>query len=124
MERPTGASDVGDAIVQGLVVKEGFVADCVGDPHQLLIDDSPSTNVLMSDFAVSHDSVGQSDVFPGSVNLSVGVFLQQSVVDRSVRKMDGVAVVEFRMRIVAPAVSNNQYYWSFLVGHAAQLCMN
>jgi hypothetical protein len=40
------------------VGEERFIADCPGNPHDFLVNDAACTNILMSNFAVSHHPCG------------------------------------------------------------------
>ena len=121
MDVPTRSCNMRDAVLQHPIFKEGLITDGVRDSHQLLVHDSSGTDILMPNLTVSHDPVGQSNVFSRRSNLRMRELPQQPVIHRRAGKMDCVAVVEFRVWIVSPAVANDQNNGASFLRHVAQL---
>ena len=92
------------------VFEERLVADCPRDPHDFLVNDAAGADILVTDLTVSHHAIGQPDIFARCVNQDVRVFRHQRISDGGFRLQDRIGVVPFRMRVLSPAVTNNQDY--------------
>ena len=82
------------------------------DPLELLIDDSPGADVLVSDLGIAHDRLITREWKPdiGSAGSDEGarpVFLE-GVCNRSFRGKHGIELGFFGMGILSPAISNDQ----------------
>ena len=75
---------------------------------RFLIDDPPGADVLVPDLAVAHRPLGQADVEPAGVDQHVRILGHQPVGDRMLGEIDGVGVVPLRIRILSPAVADDQ----------------
>ncbi len=64
-------------------------------------------------FAVAHHAVRQSDIFTGGVNLDPGVLCSQRIVDWRLPQHDGIVVVKVRIRIMAPAITDDENNGAF-----------
>ena len=91
-----------------LVVLELVVVDGLGDSGQLLIDDSACADVGVTDLAVAHLTVGETDVHARRADLGQRVFLEESVEIRRVRRENGVRLF-LALFADAEAVKNHQY---------------
>src|SRR5260370_37544414 len=83
------------------------------DACDVHVHDAASANVEMSDLAVAHLPLGQSDKRPAGMNERVGILPQQAVVGRLTGKSNGVG---FGFGSVSPAVENGENKW-FGTGH-------
>src|SRR6266567_646939 len=85
------------------------------DACDVHMHNAASANVEMSDLAVAHLPLGQSDKRPTGMNERVGMLPQQAVVGRFTGKSNGVG---FGFGSVSPAVENSENEW-FRTGHKA-----
>src|SRR5690606_7351048 len=76
--------------------------------NQFLVDDASGTDVLVSHLAVAHHSVGQPHIQPGGRDRRARTFRVQPVVRGLLCKMHGVVGILLRMRVLPPAVANDQ----------------
>ena len=83
------------------------VADRLGDPHDLLVDDAAGADVLVADLAVAHHAFGHPHVEPARLDQRHGIFRVQHVVTRLASEMHGVEFVVRGIRILAPAVADD-----------------
>ena len=90
------------------VAEKGLIAYSAGDAHDILLDDSPGSDVLMPDLTVAHHAVRQSNFVAARVDQSVGVGGRKPLVNRCACEVHGVGIVPFRMWIRSPSVTDNQ----------------
>ena len=74
----------------------------------------------MSDFAVTHCSFGQADVFAAGVDEGVWVFRHEHVIGGDVCLFYGVGLVLVGVGVKAPSVTDDEYEWfsfKFRISH-------
>ena len=85
----------------------------VGDPHQLLIDNAPSANVLMPNLGVAHDRAirtnGKPNILATGSDERAGKLTRKPGINRSGRAKDRVGRVGLAMRRLTPAVANDEH---------------
>ena len=104
--RPNG---VFKRVDQHIVRVERAILYASRDPNDLLLDNPSCTDVLMPDFAVAHDAVGEADIPPARVHRNMRVARHQPVVDRGARQVDRVGVIPLDVRVRAPSVPDDQH---------------
>ena len=87
------------------VLEELTVADGLGHPGKVLIDDAARAQVHVTDFGVAHLPVRQADIHARAGNEAMRLAGAQAVVDRRVSGVDGVV---FRAFAVAEAIQDDQ----------------
>ena len=87
--------------------KKASVTNSTRDAHYFLFDDSTRSDVLMADFAVTHDTFGQTDIVAAGFDLHVRILRHQSFIDGRISQMHSVGVVPFGIGIRTPAVTND-----------------
>ena len=108
VEMASGMGGPFDGTEQDLVVEERTVTNAPGDAHDLLFDDSTRADILVSDFAVTHDAGWKTDVVTACANLYVRKRGHQGIVDRSTSQVNGVRVIPLGKRIRPPSVPDDQ----------------
>ena len=79
-------------VQQGVVLKEIPIPDGFGDAGQFLIHHPAGTDVGVTDLAVAHLPVGQSDVHSRRPDGGAGIFLKQPGEVGGFGRLNGVAV--------------------------------
>ena len=92
------------------VREDGAVGAGAVDFDEVLIDDASGTDVEVTDFRVSHLTVGESDVFAAGEELRVGIFGFKLVHERSGSLKDDIAV---GMIADSPAVKYHEKCFHF-----------
>src|SRR6185437_6909179 len=90
---------------QGGVAVEAPIGNGLIEAGDVHLHDAAGADVQVTDLAVAHLTLGQSDERAGGVDEGVGELAQQAVIDRLAGARDGVA---FARGTVAPAVKNDQ----------------
>ena len=84
-----------DGGVHDGVVEELAVANLFRDRDRFLIDDSARADVLMTNLAVAHRALRQTDVKARGVYQCAGIIMHQRVGDGMFREHDGVGGIPF-----------------------------
>lgn len=105
MECLAGAPGVLVGVAYLLVLLDGAVLDGVVDLYEILIDDAAGADIEVSNFAVSHLSVGQTDVLAAGLKLAVGVGGEEVVPVGCGGDGDDVVLL---MVAEAPSVENHE----------------
>ena len=92
------------------VARDLSVADRLGDPHDLLVNDASGADILVADLAVAHHALGHANIQPGRFHQRHRVFRVQHVVARLAREDGGIEFVLFRVGILAPAIADDKEY--------------
>ncbi len=100
----TGAG-VFHGVEQDGVGEELSVLDHEFDAGAVHVNDPAGADVEVSDFAVTHLSVGQADELAAGVDEGIGIFAQQAVVGGLVGQSDGVGL---GLGAVSPAVEDDE----------------
>ena len=116
MKRFTMLPGVFDRSAEGFIAGELPAADGHMDALQFLIYDPAGTEIEVSDFAVAHLSVGQSDLFAAGDKRRVRIGVVQTANERHICLTDGVGR---RDATQSPSVHDDEH-GSFLF-HAANL---
>ena len=106
--------DIVHRLQQNFILKEVAVLDRLGDPCQILIDDTAGSHVKVSDLRVSHLPVRETDIQPAGLSLHKRILLHQAVHHRFVCLSDRVMVFS---RIQSISVKDHQYSWSLAHTH-------
>ena len=116
VEMASGMGGPFDGTEQDLVVEERTVTNAPGDAHDLLLDDSPRADVLMTDLAVAHDPCRQAHIFATRANQNVRIGGHQAVIDWSAGQVNGVGVITLGIGVGSPTVEDDQDYLSTYPG--------
>src|ERR1043166_8613860 len=108
VNRSAGCGSMREYLEEGRDFEEGTVPDRSRNAHLFLINNATGPDVLMADFAVAHYASGQADIFAARMNLRPGISRAKSVVDRRPRKEYSVCLVPLGVRIMAPAVADDE----------------
>src|SRR5579863_4248469 len=109
MKLAAAAPGILHALQQNWVSKKISFLDHHVEFSNVHVDDSPSADVQMPDFAVSHLPGGQTDIAPAGVDERVRKFLEQTVIVGLARQRDCICVGR---RSIAPAIENDKNQWS------------
>jgi hypothetical protein len=100
-----------DGFLQNLVLGEGAVADSQVDAGEFLVDDATGAEVEVTNFRISHLSLGETDLEAAGLKSAPGVILVEAVMDRGFGEKGGVALffgTGAAGRIDAPAVTDEK----------------
>lgn len=96
------------SLLDDLVAGKLALLDGLVDADDILPDDTPSTNVQVSDLRVAHQTLRQTDSKGGGLELSVtGSTLGELVHDGGLGIGDGVAVLRRRLGGNSPAIDDD-----------------
>ncbi len=90
------------------VGEERAVADRLGDPHRLLVDDPARAEVLVPHLAVAHGARRQAHVLAAGLDQGPGIGGEETVRTGSRRQLDGVEGAVLRMGIPSPTVAHDE----------------
>ena len=92
-------------IEQHRLRKEVAILNHQVDARDVHVDDSAGAYVEVSDFAVTHLPLGQSDRGSARLNERIGIFTQETIIGRLVRYRNRVSL---GFSAISPAVENDQ----------------
>ena len=100
-----------DRAHQSRILEEIAVLDGLGDAGQLLIYNAACTDVGVANLGVAHLAVRQTNVQTAGIALDEGIFLHQSVQNRGLCQLYGIALCFI---IQTEAIQNHQNCCFFL----------
>ena len=93
----------------------------MSDPHKFLIDDPPSPNILMTNFRVAHHGAfgggWQANILPACPNQGGGAGSLEHLSYWSIGKANGIKAIVLWVRILSPAVADDEDSWWGGWGH-------
>ena len=98
----------GDRLRECCDLAQFAVATGLRDADRVLIDDASCADVLVPHFGVAHGAVEQADRLAAGGDEGVRPLLAERIVDRGLREFDRVERVVLRVRVLAPAVADDQ----------------
>jgi hypothetical protein len=97
-----------ECLFNNLVLLELSLLDSLVNPHDVLPNNSTSTNVEMADFGVAHQALGQTDGDGRGIELGeTGLTLGELVHDRRLGRGNGVAILGAFFRGDTPTVNDD-----------------
>jgi len=105
VQRAPGCPERRAQLEKGREAEELTARNVLGDPHQILGNHAAGAEIQMTHFAVAHLSLGESYRETAGVEERAGRGIPQTVPDRSVAELDGVALA---FRAVSPAIQDHQ----------------
>ena len=105
MQTTFASAGIGHGFEKNGMLEEFAVLDHQLNAGTIHVDDAAGADIQMTDFAVTHLSVGQPNIRAAGLNQRIGVFTQQPVIHRLAGESDGVG---FGLGAVSPAVEDDE----------------
>jgi hypothetical protein len=81
------------------------------DTNDFLVYDPPGPDILVTDLAVAHHSLGQPDMETTGHEFRAGPFRTQAVRHRGLGDLDRITKIQGRIVVFPPSITYNQHDW-------------